>query len=118
MSTLIPMARKERVPVKITKSPVEYWIAFVDDKVVGFQGATIQSPTVARLKTTFVHPNYRGSGIFDKLFKEALESLTERGIKTFTGFFTPMSYPTGIRYGFKERSIKEGSDIVFAVKEI
>ena len=118
MSTLIPMARKERVPVKITKSPVEYWIAFVDDKVVGFQGATIQSPTVARLKTTFVHPNYRGSGIFDKLFKEALESLTERGIKTFTGFFTPMSYLTGIRYGFKERSIKEGSDIVFAVKEI
>lgn len=118
MSPLIPLARKERVPVKITVSPVEYWIAIVDDKVVGFQGATIQKPTIARLKTTFVHPNYRGSGIFDKLFNETINNLTERGITTFTGFFTPMSYPTGLRYGFKERSKKEGSDIVFAVKEI
>lgn len=118
MKPLLSMARKERVPVKITVSPVEYWIAFVDDKAVGFQGATIQKTTIARLKSTFVHPNYRGSGIFDKLFNEAITNLTERGITTFSGFFTPMSYTTGLRYGFKERSRKEGLDIVFAVKEI
>lgn len=115
---LIPLARKERVPVKATKTPVEYWCAVINDTVVGFQGASIINSNTARLKTTFVHPNYRGSGIFDKLFSACLQNLESRGIKVFTGFFTPMSISTGIRYGFVPQSTKKDSDIVFAVRTL
>lgn len=118
ISDLIVMARKERVPVKRTKSAVEFWLAESNGKIVGFQGATILNPTTARLKTTFVHPNYRGNGIFDKLFAECLKNLEGRGIIMFTGFFTPMSLSTGLRYGFKARSMRTDSNIVFAIKQI
>ena len=117
LAPLFAMARRERVPVKETKSPVEYWVAVLDGKPIGFAGASV-SGNKARLKSDFIHPNYRGNGYHQELFKARMDTLTKEGVTSFDAFCTPLSLPTLLKNGFSEEKKNEKTGIVYVKKEL
>ena len=102
ISHLKPLAKKERVPLTETKADVNYILAECDGVVIGFVGYTIEKGK-ARLKSDFVHPDYRGNGIYSMLFAERLNRLD--GIKFMDAFCTPLSLPQYLKNGFIKQKI-------------
>lgn len=56
----------------------------------------------AVMKSSWVHPDWRGQGIYNRLFEERLKIAQEYGVKVLTATVTEKSYNTHIRHGFKE----------------
>lgn len=97
ISHLKALARKERVPLTETKADVNYILGEQDGLVIAFVAYTIEKGK-ARLKSDFVHPNYRGQGIYSLLFAERLNRLSH--LKFMDAFCTPLSLPKYIKSGF------------------
>ena len=97
ISHLKSLAKKERVPLTETKADVNYILAEQDGLVIGFVGYTIDRGK-ARLKSDFVHPDYRGQSIYSLLFAERLNRLAN--VKFMDAFCTPLSLPKYLKSGF------------------
>lgn len=56
----------------------------------------------AVMKSAWVHPDWRGQGIYNRMLEERMQIAKERGIKVLTATVTDKSYNTLIRHGFRE----------------
>ena len=91
------LANKERVPLTETKTDVNYLLAELNGLIIGFVGYAIVKGK-ARLKSDFVHPDYRGQGIYSTLFVERLNRLKD--VKQMDAFCTSLSLPQYLKSGF------------------
>lgn len=98
------LANKERVPLTETKADVNYLLAEIDGQVIGFVGYTIEKDK-ARLKSDFVHPDYRGNGIYSALFNERIKRLDK--VRHLDAFCTPLSLPQYLKSGFIQKKINK-----------
>ena len=59
------------------------WIAIIDDKEVGWVNMSFLPDNTLKFEDAFVHPNYRGKGVYRKLWDTRWEYVTEhyKGIK-------------------------------------
>ncbi len=98
--------KKERVTFA---NPLEsvWWVAELDGKVVGCVCAVIKPPK-ARFKSDFVSEEFRHQGIYRQLFKARFLYALKHGAKNVSAFCTKLSKPTYYRYGFTQKSIRNG----------
>lgn len=115
---LVPLAEKERTTMA-NPHGAHWFGAFNGDEVVGCCCAVMGKGITARLKSDFVKEEYRGKGIYRRLFAARYNHAMCKGYMKFTAFCTPLSIGIYIEYGFKasERS-RKGSDIVFVHRDI
>lgn len=95
--------KKEGVDIK-DDHKTTYLGAFYDNKLVGVVGWRMLG-NVLRYKTDFVLKEYRGKGIYSKLWKER-EDLCDGKNRTVTAFCTEKSISMYLSCGFKV--FKEG----------
>jgi GNAT superfamily N-acetyltransferase len=101
---------KERVTLDNPSGSV--WIAaFNDDKVIGFVCLVVTKARSARFKSDYVLPEYRGRGIYGRLFALRMALCGRLGVKKATAFCTPLSLPTYVKNGFQRKSVR--GDITF-----
>jgi ribosomal protein S18 acetylase RimI-like enzyme len=55
----------------------------------------------AAMKSAWVKPEFRGQGIYNRMFEERLKIAKERGVKIITATTTEASKNTHLRHGFK-----------------
>ena len=75
----------------------EWLIVFDGLECIGFT-SFVEKSEKAYLKSSWVHPNYRGNGIFDYLFSIRLSILKGKVVE---GTATEKSKNTYLRYGFE-----------------
>jgi N-acetylglutamate synthase-like GNAT family acetyltransferase len=59
-----------------------YFVARIDDKIVGFCGYKVLSPTEAKTELMVVDPSVRGQGVGYKLQVRRMEDMFNKGIKS------------------------------------
>lgn len=94
----------------------EWLIALDGGKVAGFCAFLVTGKR-AKLKSSYVIPEYRKKGLYDYLFGQRMVILEGRGIEVITGTATAMSRSTYERYGFTLRpkgNYFEGRKVVCA----
>ena len=68
---------------ELTNPVAKYFVAKIDDKVVGFAGTWIVLDE-SHITNIAVHPNYRKQGIASKLLKELLNHCKRKGCVAYT----------------------------------
>ncbi|MEB3103110.1 GNAT family N-acetyltransferase [Ferviditalea candida] len=66
----------------------------------------LKTPGKAVMKSGWVHPDWRGQGVYNRMFEERLRIAKERGVKRIIATVTDKSYNTHIRHGFEQIGIK------------
>ena len=100
--------RKESVALK-DDGVTKYIGAFIESEIIGCVGYQ-EIGNKIRYKTDYVHPKYRGMGIYSLLFKER-EKLFE-GRNEITAFCTLKSLNCYLSHGFKKINQKKGITFV------
>lgn len=103
--------RKSRVATSHTHN-TKYIGAYIEDILVGVVGYFVNNG-VARYKYSIVHPNYRGQGIYRKLF-EYRDSVVDCSVTT--AYCTENSLPMFLKSGFMKVTEKRGITFVRRVK--
>lgn len=90
----------------IWNDPGREWVVAIDvdeNRPIGCASIEfLKTQGKASLKSGWVHPDWRGQGIYNRMFEERLAIARERGIKVLTATVTDKSYKTHIRHGFRE----------------
>ena len=90
------------------------WVAIVDDKEVGWCNMSFLPHNTLKFEDAFVDPDYRGKGIYRKLWDTRWEYVTEnfKGMKV-------IAYCKPITLGFyKEKGFEEVHKITLVEKTI
>lgn len=81
----------------------EWVVAVADGKPIACSSIEfLKTKGKAAMKSGWVHPDWRGKGIYNRMFEERLKIAAEHGIKVLTATVTDKSYNTHIRHGFRE----------------
>ena len=108
---LVPLRSKARVEGVVMDASTKFLAMFIEDHIVGFVGWMDVMGGALRYKSDWVHPDWRGLGIYSALFAERLkQTATDREINAYC---TSMSLPVYLKNGFKTQTVlKRGSTYV------
>lgn len=113
-------ARKEGVQMKADNGKTSYLGIYNLHHLIGFVGWMIIGNKI-RYKADFVFINFRGKGVYSKLWEKrdevVLEIMRNNGYKEITAYCTSKSLPMYIKNGFKKVSVSD-TGITFVVKKI
>ena len=108
---LIPMMKKEMLTFA---KDTEWWGAFQDGDLVGVAGAVTHGKK-ATAKNDWVHPDHRGKGIFDELFRYRAKVLVLRGIGELEAHVTPAAKASWLRFGATESAVFKNGVTVMSI---
>lgn len=106
-------ALKERVTMDNPPEAIWFIAEQAPGEIVGFCCAVIKG-LLARFKSDFVLPAFRGRGIYQIMFVYRMANVN--GVKMITAFCTPKSLKTYLRNGFVVQTQRR--DITFVKKVI
>ena len=88
------------------------WVAICNSKEVGWCNMTFLPDNTIKLEDSFVHPDYRGKGVYKKLWERRMDY-----INTNFSHYNLMAYckPTTLEYFLKQGFIEE--EIITLVKK-
>lgn len=93
------------IPKVYQVSNGQFWLLYSYERIIGMIALKSLSDTVGEVKRLNVHPNYRGSGYGDMLFKHLIEYAKENGFSKLRldsrREFNP-AYGLYLKYGFNE----------------
>lgn len=90
--------------MRIWDDPNREWIVVLDDEkpIACASIEFMKTGDKAAMKSGWVHPDYRGQGIYDKMFSMRMDIAKERGVQVLTATITEKSRNTHFRYGFRK----------------
>ena len=102
LKPLILMAKRLKAGLHLTNEvPNTRWFGFyVKKKLVAFSALFIKK-NVCRLRSSFIHPNYRGNGFYWIMLKHRMDIAKNEGCKKITGYCNKHSLAVCLRLGFE-----------------
>ena len=120
VAKLKSFAEKESVQMKPDEGKTKYIGGYNLHHIIGFVGWMVVGNKI-RYKADYVFHNFRGKGIYTRMWKGrdevVLKYMKEHGIKEITAYCTKKSLPMYLKNGFVEQSVSK-SGITFVRKII
>jgi len=106
---------RKTVPLQYDQAG-EWWLARSEGQIVGC-ACLLPMGSKARLKSAIVHKDFRGKGIYDRLFAARLEFIQNDGrFSSADAFCSPMILTTLLRYGFVANGKRFGGASTYVTK--
>lgn len=111
------LLRKERVAIQKNDINTNYFIAEIDEEMVGVVGWQQMKNGHFRLKTDYVLEKHRGKKIYSNLWDSRINLILSYGANKMSAYCTDMSLPKYLKEGFKIMSINNNG-IKYVIKKI
>lgn len=98
---IVEAALKSGVCVAPKKCPCRYWLAECDGRVVACAALAMATKRKARLFGAFTLSQYRGKGIWTRLYEVRIQAAVESGATIAESFLRPITLPMYLRRGYK-----------------
>ena len=97
---LMQLAKRTKAGLTLTDVPDIQWYGYYfKNKLVAFSALFIRKKE-CRLRSSFIHPNYRGNGFYWKILAHRIQIAEEAGCEKITGWSNEHSLECCKRLGF------------------
>jgi N-acetylglutamate synthase-like GNAT family acetyltransferase len=111
------LLRQETVAIKKYDNITSYFVAEIDEEMVGVVGWQQMKNGHFRLKTDYVLAEYRGKKIYSNLWDKRINVILSYGATKLSAYCTNMSLPKYLKEGFRIMSVNNRG-VKYVVKKI
>lgn len=117
LNPLIKLAKKTDKHLEFKEvNGLEWYATYLNEKIVAFTALFIRGKN-CRIRSAYVHPNFRGNGIYGEALEFRISKAKELGCTSVNAFFAPTSLRVALRHGFEPKHTNKNG-ITYAVKNI
>ena len=117
LTPLIKLAKKTDNYLEFKEvAGLQWYATYLSDKIVAFTALFIRGKN-CRIRSAYVHPNYRGNGIYGEALKYRIAIAQEEGCEKVNAYFAPTSLKVAVKHGFEPKHTNKYG-ITYAVKTL